>query len=110
MYITCLKLDCQIPRIRIFILPLNIRPLIVLVIILILLFFHTFSITVKPRFTVPRFTANPDFPFPFPQIELILKLHNVNKPRFTRGCFLSPNTAVNWGFTMMYQVLVLGKE
>ena len=41
--------------------------------------------TVKPRYTVPRFTTNPDIPraFPFPQIGL--NKHNVNqtKPRFT---------------------------
>ena len=42
--------------------------------------------TVKPRFTAPRFTANPDITprlFHFPQIGL--NIHNVNqtKPRFT---------------------------
>ena len=61
--------------------------------------------TVKPRYTAPRFTANPDIPRPFPSPQIGLNIHNVNqtKPRFTadpiyRGFLPAPKTRGKSGF------------
>ena len=40
---------------------------------------NSFTYTVKPRFTAPRLTANPDIPRPSPFPRIVLNMYNVNK-------------------------------
>ena len=61
--------------------------------------------TVKPQFTAPRFTANPDIPRPSLFLQIVLNMYNVNKQNpdlpqtpIYRGCFLSPKLHGKLGF------------